>query len=52
MDQNPRLPDGPEKEPEKESYTPRPKWHVVFAWILLGIVVLGVINICYWEIFG
>ena len=53
MDQNPRLPDAPESEPEeKEHYTPRPKWQVIFAWVLLCIVVLGVSNICYWEFFG
>ena len=52
MDEHPRLPDAPEQEPEKQPYTPRPKWQVIFAWVLLGIVILGVINICYWEIFG
>ena len=33
-------------------YTPRPKWQVIMAWVLLIIVILGVINICYWEITG
>ncbi len=38
-------------EEDKPHYTPRPRWQVIFAWVLFGIVVLGVLNICYWEIF-
>ena len=48
-----RLPEHyepPVQEPEK--YTPRPKGQVIFAWVLLGIVIASVLNICYWEIFG
>ena len=44
-----RLPDAPPPEPEKQTYTPRPKWQVVMAWVLLVIVVLGVANLCYWQ---
>lgn len=40
------------KEEQKNVYTPRPKWQVIGAWILLAIVVLGVINVCYWQITG
>ncbi len=29
---------------EKEPFTPSPKWKRVVAWILFGIVMLGVIN--------
>ncbi len=39
-------------EEEKPHYTPRPRWQVIFAWVLFGIVVLGIINICYWQITG
>ena len=28
---------------EKEHYTPRPKWQVYMAWVLLAIVLIGVI---------
>jgi hypothetical protein len=41
-----------EKEAEKRVYTPRPRWQIVGAWILLIIVVLAVINVCYWQITG
>ena len=45
---DPQIPDQEEHKP----YVPRPKWQVVMAWVLLGIVILGVLNICYWEIFS
>ena len=32
--------------------TPRPKHQIVLAWVLIAIVVLGVLGMCYWEIFG
>lgn len=41
-----------EEEERNRHYAPRPKWQVVMAWVLCGIVVLGVLNLCYWEIFG
>lgn len=37
---------------EREPYTPRPKWQIVMAWVLIAIVVLGIINLCYWQIRG
>lgn len=37
---------------EKQTYTPRPKWQLVMAWVLIGIVVLGIINIVYWQMHG
>ena len=40
-----------EKERQGE-YTPRPKHQIVLAWGLIAIVVLGVLGMCYWEIFG
>ena len=40
-----------EKE-QRGEYTPRPKHQSVLAWVLIAIVVLGVLGMCYWEIFG
>ena len=40
-----------EKE-QRGEYTPRPKHQNVLAWVLIAIVVLGVLGMCYWEIFG
>lgn len=37
---------------EQTPYVPRPKWQIVMAWVLFGIVVLGIINLCYWQITG
>lgn len=37
---------------QEEPYVPRPKWQIVMAWVLFGIVVLGIINLCYWQIKG
>ena len=34
-----------EKE-QRGEYTPRPKHKIVLAWVL------GVLGMCYWEIFG
>ena len=39
-----------ERQEPEEKYTPRPWWHVAMAWVLLAIVVLGIVNICYWQI--
>ena len=37
---------------KNKPYAPRPKWQIIMAWVLLCIVILGVINICYWQITG
>ena len=37
---------------EKEHYTPRPKHHVILAWVLLGIVIFAFLGMCYWMAFG
>ena len=53
MNEPERLPEhyeAPVQEPEK--YSPRPKGQIIFAWVLLGIVIASILNICYWEIFG
>lgn len=44
------LPDHVEEK--RQPYVPRPRWQVIMARILIGIVILGVLNICYWQIFG
>jgi len=41
-----------EQEKEQKHYTPRPKSHVVMAWILLAVVIFAILGMCYWEIFG
>ncbi len=38
-----------EREQEREPYTPRPRWQIAMAWVLFGIVVLGILNLCYWQ---
>ncbi len=35
-----------------EPYVPRPKWQIITAWILCGIVVLGIINLLWIEMTG
>ena len=37
---------------EPEPYVPRPRWQLVMAWVLIAIVVLGIVNLCYWQIHG
>lgn len=43
-----RLTDTPQVEEEKPAYTPRPRWQIVFAWVLIAIVVFGFLGYCYW----
>lgn len=38
-----------ERQEQKQEYVPRPKWHIVMAWVLIAIVILGIINLCYWQ---
>lgn len=40
------------QEPEKEGYTPRPKWQLVLAWICAAGVLCAFLGICYWLAFG
>ena len=39
-------------EEEHEHYTPRPKSHIILAWILLGVMAVAILGMCYWQIFG
>jgi len=41
-----------DEERNRNHYFPRPRWQVVMAWVLMLIVVLAVINLCYWQIRG
>lgn len=41
-----------ERQNEREPYIPRPKWQLVLAWVLFGVVVLGIINICWLQFTG
>ncbi len=43
---------GGEAGREPERYVPRPKWQIVMAWVLFGIVVLGIVNLCWLQITG
>ncbi len=37
---------------ERTEYTPRPKSQIILAWVLIAVVVLGILGMCYWQIFG
>lgn len=39
----------PSAAPER---APRPRWQRVTAWVLIGILVLGVLGMCYWQMFS
>lgn len=41
------------KQPDEEKhYTPRPKFHIIMAWVLLAVVIFAILGMCYWEMFG
>lgn len=33
---------------KKEKYTPRPKSHLIIAWVLIAIVIFAFVGMCYW----
>ncbi len=35
---------------EKTPYTPRPKSHIVLAWIAIAIVLFAFFGTCYWMV--
>ncbi len=37
----------PQEQP-RERYVPRPKWQLILAWILLGLMVVAVAGYYYW----
>ena len=40
-----------EAEAEKQpSYTPRPLYHLVLAWVLIVVVVFAILGTCYWMV--
>lgn len=55
MIEDPKLPErqpAEESEEEQPKYTPRPKWQIAFAWVLVGIVIAGVIASYLWMMSG
>lgn len=38
-----------QEDAERQQYTERPRSQRVLAWILLGIMVLGIFFYCYWQ---
>lgn len=37
---------------EAPDYVPRPRWQKIVAWALIGVLILGIAGMCYWQIFG
>ena len=35
---------------EKKPYTPRPKGHLILAWLLIVVVLFAFLGMCYWMI--
>ncbi len=56
MIEDPRLPDPMPQESSAEeseiSYTPRPKWQLLLAWILVAVLLLGILGSYYWMMSG
>lgn len=38
-----------QEDAERQQYTERPRSQRILAWILLGIMVLGIFFYCYWQ---
>lgn len=34
----------------KDRYTPRPKYQLVIAWVLIAIVIFAFLGTCYWMV--
>ena len=40
-----------EQNPEEQKkYTPRPKGHLILAWVLIAIVLFAFLGMCYWMV--
>ncbi len=56
MIEDPRLPDPMPQDSSAEeseiSYTPRPKWQLLLAWILVAVLLLGILGSYYWMMSG
>ncbi len=37
---------------KEQGYRPRPKWQLIYAWILIAIVVAGICCSIYWLAFA
>ena len=51
-----RIPEGEDLEKlqkyhyhDNQSYKPRPKWQIIYAWVLIAIVVAGIACSIYWQ---
>lgn len=42
--------DREKKAEEKEPYTPRPRYQLVIAWVLIAIVLFAFLGTCYWMV--
>ena len=40
----------PVPEENRGTYTPRPKYQIVLAWIGVAIVLFGFLGTCYWMV--
>ena len=38
------------KKDAESHYTERPRFHRILAWICFGIVAVGIVLYCYWQI--
>lgn len=52
VDRGTRIQERARAAEEKTPYTPRPKSHIILAWVLLAIVIFAIGGMCYWEMFG
>ena len=41
-----------QQQQEEQHYTPRPKFHIVMAWVLVAVVIFAFLGTCYWLMFG
>ena len=35
---------------EKKKYTPRPKSHLILAWVLIAVGLFAFLGMCYWMV--
>lgn len=40
------------QQQEPSRYTPRPKSHIIMAWVLVAVVIFAFLGTCYWLMFG
>ena len=37
-----------QQEEESQGYTPRPRSHIILAWVLVLVVLFAFLGTCYW----